>query len=376
MVMGLGIAVLAGLGAVLFLKRRREKAPEAAPKAPKGKKKVEPAPMAGASNVDTSEIEKLVAAGQVDEAARRAMRMQLWDKAAQLYMRLEQPANAAHCAKRAGKNEMAAELYEKSGDIEAAIRMWEKAGNFRRARELGGAAHKSDEPGDDQIQISPELRAEIDRAVEKKDHVRAAELYEQGGDKENAAEQLAKFAQTARRPEMYAEKVQALSPRVAFNMLRLATKGRPPAEESAALYRRLASLQDHFGNREAAVETLTKLIEKAPGDEAARELYEQLTGEPSPHPDLPQEEGGGGLLADERVKEAKAGPSIQELVELIGGRACDLGNIEVFYRLGLACLAVKRFDDAARAFRAVTDASPGYRDAEERLAEIQARDAS
>jgi tetratricopeptide (TPR) repeat protein len=383
------IVVLGGLGALLIYRRRKDKAaaapanpapnakPERRPNTkppknqPKKKDEVTAAP-AVATAGDTADIEKLVAGGHIDDAARLAMRKQLWDKAAQLYMRLEQPANAAHCAKRAGKNEMAAELYEKSGDIEAAIRMWEKAGDFRRARELGGTKHTSDAPEDDKIHISPELQAEIDRTIEKKDFVRAAELYEQAGDKENAAEQLAKFAQSARRPEIYAEKVQALSPRVAFNMLRLATKGRPPGKDSADLYRRLAGLQHHFGNKGAATETLAKLLEALPDDEATRELYEQVSGEPSPHPDL-QPADAAGLLADERVKQAKSGPSIPELVALIGGRGCDLGNIEVFYRLGLACLAVQRHEDAARAFQAVVDASPGYRDAEARLKELGAR---
>jgi tetratricopeptide (TPR) repeat protein len=336
----------------------------------------------GPSKKDIDELEDLIKADHVDEAARLAMRLELWDKAAQLYLKVEQPANAAHCAKRAGKLEMAAEFYEKAGEIPSAVRMWEKAGNFDRARQLAG--DKSDDDDDEAIiQISKELQKEIDAAIEKKDHVRASELYEQAGDRENAAEQFAIFAQTARRPEMYAKKVEELSKRVAYNMLRIATKGRPPEASSAELYRRLAALQHHFGNRPAAVATLEKLLKVVPEDEEASQMLEELADMPPdsdddvseadeaavlspPAPEVAEPEAGGTASAE--VEAAVA--TIKELVAMIGKQPCDLGNIEVYYRLGLACLAAEKRDDARNAFRAVDQTSPGYRDTEQHLADL------
>ena len=78
------------------------------------------------------------------------------------------------------------------------------------------------------------------------------------------------------------------------------------------------------------------------------------------------------LLADAQVQATQTGPSIETLREYIGDGPCDLGNIEVFYRLGLAYLGKGRWSDAQRAFEQVEDVSPGYRDAEKRVAEIDA----
>lgn len=370
-----------------------------------------------ATKAELAELDGLIEAGHNDDAARLAMRLMQWDKAAQIYLKVEQPGNAAHCAKRAGKLEMAAELYEKAGDAENAAIMWEKSGNSQRARQVAGKSKPGSPKGDDDdtiIQISKELQKEIDGAIEKKDHMRAAELYEQAGDKENAAEQFATFAQTARRPEMYAEKIQALSPRVAYNLLRIATKGRPPGKDSLELHRRLAMLQHHFGNRDAAIATLKKLIAAVPDDEEAAQMLDEIGGEPSPHPDLdfddedldvepspepalpddevevepasrpapsqpassarrvaapraPSPKNGGASPPDEAVEAPKTGPSIADLVAMIGEQPCDLGNIEVYYRLGLACLAAQKVEDARRAFEAVDETSPGYRDTEKRL---------
>ncbi len=330
----------------------------------------------GASKHDLAALESLIAADHLDEAARLAMRLTLWDKAAQLYLKAGQPGNAAHCAKRAEKFEMAAELYEKAGDVESAVRMWERAGNKDRARKLAGT--RDDRPtGDDErvIQIGKQLQKEIDAAIEKKDHMRAAELFEQAGDKENAAEQFATFAKTARRPEVYADRIQALSPRVAYNMLRIAQKGRKMGPDSAELYRRLALLQHHFGNVDAAITTLKQLLAAVPTDEEARQMLVEMDerrdapSEPAPAP-LDHGAAGGAEL-DLELEAAKAGPGIAELVALIGGSECDLGNIEVFYRLGLACLAANKRADAKRAFQAVDDVSPGYRDTERRLQELR-----
>lgn len=77
------------------------------------------------------------------------------------------------------------------------------------------------------------------------------------------------------------------------------------------------------------------------------------------------------LLADSAVRAAREGPSVATLARFVEGRACDLGTIEVFYRLGLAHLAGGDFASALRCFEQVEEASPGYRDASERASEVR-----
>jgi tetratricopeptide (TPR) repeat protein len=82
------------------------------------------------------------------------------------------------------------------------------------------------------------------------------------------------------------------------------------------------------------------------------------------------------LLDDDAVEAARFGPSIEALHDYIGDRPCDLQNIEVYYRLGLAHLAQGSWLLAIEAFDAVEEGSPGYRDADRRANEIRAwRDA-
>ncbi|MCA9678925.1 MAG: serine/threonine protein kinase, partial [Myxococcales bacterium] len=77
------------------------------------------------------------------------------------------------------------------------------------------------------------------------------------------------------------------------------------------------------------------------------------------------------LLYDSAVAAAKVGPSIDTLRRFIHG-PCDLQNIEVYFRVGLAHLAAGDWAHALEAFDAVEDASPGYRDAWKRADEIRA----
>lgn len=76
-------------------------------------------------------------------------------------------------------------------------------------------------------------------------------------------------------------------------------------------------------------------------------------------------------LVDDAVEAARFGPSIESLHQLIADRPCDLQNIEVYYRLGLAHLASGAWLDAIAPFEAVEQTSPGYRDAERRAQEIR-----
>jgi tetratricopeptide (TPR) repeat protein len=77
------------------------------------------------------------------------------------------------------------------------------------------------------------------------------------------------------------------------------------------------------------------------------------------------------LAYDSAVKVARAGPSIGQLRKFLGDRPCDLGNIEVYYRIGLAHLGAGQWGEALECFDAVEEASPGYRDADRRAEQIR-----
>lgn len=78
------------------------------------------------------------------------------------------------------------------------------------------------------------------------------------------------------------------------------------------------------------------------------------------------------LLDDDVVRAARNGPTVATLLGFIRGVGCDLSNIEVFFRLGLAYLSGGQWDDALEAFDAVEAASPGYRDALSRADAVRA----
>jgi hypothetical protein len=82
------------------------------------------------------------------------------------------------------------------------------------------------------------------------------------------------------------------------------------------------------------------------------------------------------LLDDDLVRAARSGPTPQTLLSYVRGAACDLSNIEVYFRLGVAHLAAGLWDDAVAAFDAVDESSPGYRDAAARAAAVRAWRAS
>jgi tetratricopeptide (TPR) repeat protein len=78
------------------------------------------------------------------------------------------------------------------------------------------------------------------------------------------------------------------------------------------------------------------------------------------------------LLHDAEVQAAREGPTLEALRRYVGDSACTLKNIEVYYKMGLVCLASGDWGTALQHFQSVEEASPGYRDAATRASEIRA----
>ncbi len=158
-----------------------------------------------------------------------------------------------------------------------------------------------------------------------------------------------------------------------------------PTREFAAYAEELAVLSMHSSaTRELAVH-------EAPTRELAAYLDEPLArnaGRPLARAESGRVRAGSGFeprtrLASERRDEDATlkvggretqGPrdtSAEELLRMLGPSPTpDLGNIEIYYRLGLAYLALGKDVQARRCFLTVEGVSPGYRDAAVHLTEI------
>lgn len=374
-VIGLGLLVMVGLGLGWYLHKRQQHEVEDGALSARGDKGNEPkgAKQARATTrevVATLGAEELMREGKYEDAARLAMRGQNWDEAKEYYLEAGQISNAAHCAHRAGKLEEAADLYEQCEDLENAAKMWEKVGDHDRARELRKVGHETrqapkvdsgdgkEDSGRHGAVPTTKQKKNIQASLDSGDYESAARLAEEIGQDEQAAEAWVKVARRSKNPGEFAERIEKLSPTVAHRFLELETRAHPPSEKSAPLHYRLARSYARLGDPASAIDVLKRLLRAVGSYEDAASLVEELATHPHRHV---------LLLSDAMVQEAKAGLSIEQLQDMIGGASCDMTNIEVFYRLGLARLATEGWSEAEAAFRTVESTSPGYRDAAARL---------
>ncbi|MFO0727549.1 MAG: protein kinase [Myxococcota bacterium] len=269
--------------------------------------------------------------------------------------------------------------------------------------------------------------------AERGNHERAAELYELAGEKERAASAWIEIARQQKAPEKYAKKIVKLSPEAGVRYLEEETKSIPVSQDSVELHYLLATTLVKLGEKERAAqvfervqsgvgnyrdihvwinqlqvtqvnagpgqriqsvsgpgsdqlknalrpEDLARIAEEAASaaDEAIRQsaLLDPSIGEDfvpetaqlpigldaAPLPDL---------LCDSAVRAARVGQSPANLMGFLGGRECDLQNIEVYYRLGLAYLGWGKWAEALSTFHKVEEVAPGYRDAWKRIEVIE-----
>ncbi len=268
----------------------------------------------------------------------------------------------------------------------------------------------------------------------KGNHARAAELYELAGELERAAGAWIDVARKSPRPESFIERIAGLSPARAQAYVAAEAMARPLAASTAdwhyhharllagageldraeAVYREILAKVGTYRDVEARLGSLRIEVAPAPpsaapaaakagaaeldaaqleriaaqvAEAAAQQLRRrvELSQLPSPGASpsevvrtqvivvgLEQAPLVRGMLADSAVEAARNGPSLEVLQRFAGNRPCDLGNIEVYYRLGLYHLAHGNYDEALKMFDAVEETSPAYRDAWKRSEEIQA----
>ena len=358
------------------------------------------------------------------------------------------------------------------------------AGEMRRAAEVFRDAELHDEAIHLFVNVLGAPGEAAPLLAERGNHQRAAELYEMAGEQERAAAAWVEVAHSADAPELYLDRIEALSEEHAFNFLDSETRLRPLSDKTAELHYRLALSCEKRGDEKRALQVFNIIIQTvgdykeaagrirsagmhvpeavspnaetrsspqarhSPGAIAAvavrsappagsysfiagdnqrsaapeatnivlptlsesevRALVLEASRAAAEHlrrsnvlrdlaveatmagrdtrrrrwwgGDQPQPLSNGleerpvhlKLLSDDSVLAAHSGPSLETLNGFIDGKPCDLGNIEVFYRLGLAHLAQGNWAEALEAFDEVEEASPGYRDAYRRGEEIRA----
>jgi predicted Ser/Thr protein kinase len=214
---------------------------------------------------------------------------------------------------------------------------------------------------------------------------RAAQLYEQAGQKERAAASWLEVAQSAAQPETYLDRLLSLSEPLTMQFLERITEARALGPDSVELHYRLAVLREKRGDRERAMSGFVAIRERLGdyqdvaqhistlGANANVAIHTIVRGQrvPAPPPSI-SDQALLELMFDAAARAARHGPSAEALGQTIAGAPCDLGNIEVFYRLGLAHVAGGQWSEARAAFKAVESACPGYRDAQQRALGIEA----
>ncbi|MEZ4391364.1 MAG: serine/threonine-protein kinase [Polyangiales bacterium] len=326
------------------------------------------------------EAEECLGAGEIERAAAIYRDAGLYDEAVHLYANvLGLPGEAAPLVARLGNAERAAELYEVAGMRVEAARSWADIARSQRS---------PDELAKRVVRLDPEqglsLLEELARGRPLSGdgvsiHFELAVVLADRGDAARALEIFGAIEGAHGAFRDVAERLRALRP---------APAPRPPTPPPRDAYDEPFAASHEAGAidleriaREAASAAVARVRRASLRPGAIPETRVQLTldvsgGRGSLAPGLEVRPVMTPLLADSAVRAAREGPSIAALTRFAGGRECDLGNIEVFYRLGLAHLANGDWDQAQRCFAEVDEASPGYRDAAQRASEVRAwRDA-
>jgi hypothetical protein len=248
------------------------------------------------------------------------------------------------------------------------------------------------------------------------DHQRAADLYELAGRKAKAAREWAKVAETSLDPQPYLRRVRRLDPGLADALEGASTGGfdvhaaptrmvtvplkdlilpdDPVDEEvpeSDEVDTSAMGLPDDEAARlaDAAAEAVTRAFDSnmpAEGVDGASDPVRAAPAAPMPAPSLPASShaswnGGleeeaigdvGASIVDAAVQRAGVAIPLWELEAMTRDQACELSNIEVFYRIGMGRLAIGDWASALTALDAVEKTSAGYRDAEARAQQVRA----
>jgi tetratricopeptide (TPR) repeat protein len=329
--------------------------------------------------------EEALAAGNIRAAAEIYRDAGLADEAIHLYANvLGAPGDAAPLVASRGLHDRAAELYELAGQKDRAAAAW-----VDMARKDGRVEAYVDRV--ERLDARAALRMLEDATGARTLTEDSAELYyrfgdmlERLGERVRALEVMQSLQRTVAGYKDVEVKVRALS---AARSPRNTPAGEAPARPAAQAHAAATA------ERGEAAPPSTVVVQhfQVAGDvrpvdlqalakEAARAASAHLGGQSGDGdgrgPSVVLVHAGGDaqrleLLHDGEVRAAREGPSLEALRRYVGDTACTLKNIEVYYKMGLVCLANGDWGAALEHFRAVDEASPGYRDASARASEIR-----
>ncbi len=374
-------------------------------------RRAEPPPPAPARRFVSKGADRFVAQGRYEEAGRLAMIQNQWDEAVELYRMARKPDLAAAAARRAGKLNVAAELYELCGDYENATAcrtaILERTADPSVAPPADAAPLATSEPAplvprEVAIPRAPALprlepTAPREPAAAAPGAETAPEVLEGPG--RAAAEGLPTSGKRSSLPPPFRSKPPSedSSYSIVSSPPSRKRSSAPPKHGSDAPRgsdpRRVASDRPKLARATrplgskapdalvsvAEVEAMVEELAEVGGLQRRRDLHalfavaRPLRGAPTEQsPGLETHPIDRSALCDPAVEEAKVGEELGSLLAFAQGQRCDLGNIEVYHRIGLAHLAGGNWEAAAAALEAVEDTSPGYRGADVRVAALAA----
>ena len=242
------------------------------------------------------------------------------------------------------------------------------------------------------------------------DHARAADLFELAGKRAKAAREWALVAEHAPESSAYLRRVRRLDPGLAdalsasqldsFDVYDAPTRQiqvvlaemPPPVDEDEAEEMATDSSPAEMPEDEiesmatAAAEAATRVFDSikpasaedepsgVPTSVVTRPSIERSSTAPTWTDGIEEDdpEGLGPSVLDTEIVRAGVAIPLWDLEAMTRDQPCDLSNIEVFHRIGMAQLAIGNWVAALAAFDAVEETSPGYRDAEARAEQVRA----
>lgn len=317
----------------------------------------------------------LLAEGEIRRAADVFRDADLDDEAIHLYVNvLGEPGLAAPLLARRGNHERAAELYELAGETQSAATTWVEVARLAQRPEIFL----------DRIErLSRDVAsAFLDQEVRRRPldmsnaelFYRFAQTLAKRGDSQPAIDMYRKLRQVV---GTYKDVDSQLELLVAGKQA-VETRSQPQPQTNSAPTPPSSSFPALSA---AQIHSLAEQVAKAAAEQIQRQSQIQFSNTVS----VGVASAATGVLAtglenasikvdllfDGAVRAARGGPSIDTLQGFIGGRECDLQNIEVYYRLGLVYLAQGKYHEAVAAFDSVEEASAGYRDAWKRADEVR-----
>ncbi|MFO0605653.1 MAG: protein kinase [Polyangiales bacterium] len=319
--------------------------------------------------------EEALAAGDIRAAAEIYRDAGLTDEAIHLYANvLGAPGDAAPLVAARGHHDRAAELYELAGMKERAAAAW-----VEMARKEGRVEAYVDrvarlEPRAALRMLEDAAGARAPTADTAEVFYRYGEMLERLGDRVRALEVMLSLQRTVGGYRDVDARVRALGARRDTPEKDApAPAARPEAAPATVV---VQNIQVGGGElRPEEVQALALEAARAASAHLRRSSLPPAAGD-ARGPSVVVVRAGDmerrSLLHDAEVEAARQGPSLDALRRYAGDGPCTLKNIEVFYKMGLACLAQGDWGAALGHFQSVEEASPGYRDAAARAAEIRA----